>query len=491
MGPEAHETPRLKGEAAVNILPETPDPGSVDYWCTWKRQCAETRPGNAGISETLLFEGPGAWARFYPEICSELYFVLDEGWDVPLRMPEDNLHLYGTLDPDAGKFPSLKGDRTERLARLNERVKSFGWKGAGLWIAANHVRDGKCVPYAAPDPGAEAYWRERILSCRDAGIQYWKVDWGNVCESMSFRRMLTDAGHELAPELVIEHGRGYRPFNGTGEEGNCRFTQDEDYFCYDTGLSTFSDVIRTYDVSFSSAATTLDRIASYVTTSKGIINCEDELYMGAVLGCAVGIMRYPGDPEGKAEEALAAVRWHREAPPFSGGGICTSDRLMTDLHYFTEKACGMTGPALVRQQAPAVISRRTALPEVRNGDEPLVSFVAAAFHPGGAYSVGAFRRQTDEGTSVLPHVVCRPEKASSRIGVFGDFASLELDLRGTGRRAAQVTAQSLIRGEAEDVTALTVSDGCGIRLSRELLNSFNTASDDSETALMLEIRFGG
>src|SRR5271165_4075006 len=73
---------------------------TANYWCTWGTQnlgrddgtplTAEQFEGDQGAllardclkAETIF--GPDGWAvTLYPEIRSDLYFVLDDGWDVP------------------------------------------------------------------------------------------------------------------------------------------------------------------------------------------------------------------------------------------------------------------------------------------------------------------------------------------------------------------------------------------------------------------------
>ena len=65
-------------------------------------------------------------------------------------------------------------------------------------------------------------------------------------------------------------------------------------------LLIFSDVLRTYDITAQlSVPTTLDRVVQILASfdslpkGKGIINCEDEPYVAASLGCAIGVMRHP------------------------------------------------------------------------------------------------------------------------------------------------------------------------------------------------------
>ena len=70
----------------------------------------------------------------------------------------------------------------------------------------------------------------------------------------------------------------------------------------------FSSVLRTYNVIHQFAGpSTLDRVAQLVASKPaqapgdgGLLLCEDQVYLGAGLGCAMGIMRtslwktYPG-----------------------------------------------------------------------------------------------------------------------------------------------------------------------------------------------------
>lgn len=118
-----------------------------------------------------MFRGENAWCRLFPEIRDELYFVMDDGWEVPFctDTPVGKLECeyYKALEPHPSKFPFLHGTPAEKLSRLNERVKAEGWHGLGLWIAANAYKNGRPAEYHAPDREIEEWWRERILnSCQ-------------------------------------------------------------------------------------------------------------------------------------------------------------------------------------------------------------------------------------------------------------------------------------------------------------------------------------
>jgi len=473
----------------MNLIPDRAKKLTPNYFCTWKHQADDRNDGFApdNISEHIIFERENPWIELFPEIRSELFFLLDDGWDLSLDTPKDRLKYCGTLYPAEDKFPSLHGTQTERLTQLNERIKAHGWRGVGLWVASNALKNGELVDYQKPDPVVDQYWLDRILMCRDAGIEYWKVDWGNMCDDNAFRLMMTELGKEHYPELIIEHGRGHAPFNGLGLPDSCRTVHAKDYFYVPLGFSTFSDVLRIYDLSGLSHSTALDRIDTYARYSNGILNSEDEAYMGAVLGCSIGIMQsHRIHPRG--EEPIAAVRWHRVAPAFVDWDVRDSEKILTDTQFF-HRCCGLDEARNVCQQAPAVVTRRTALPEVCNGDEEGIAFVAASLNPEGAYSVGSFTRQSAGMETVSPAVICRPEEAVPYIGVFGNFETVSFDFARTGRCVSRVCAQGLIRGDGEDVTAEVLGEDGMIRLNQAFLDRFNHANDASEPAVMLAIEY--
>ena len=122
---------------------------------------------------------------------------------------------------------------------------------------------------------------------------------------------------------------------------------------------TFSQVVRLYDISPQLAIPTmLDRIQGvlrYAITvgqeaTSCILNVEDEAYIGAVTGCAFGVMRYPkGEypetftgaihPSGtRLDEVARALNWQRIAPPFPVGmmDVETSEEILADSHVFQE-----------------------------------------------------------------------------------------------------------------------------------------------------------
>ena len=123
----------------------SPRPGSLvpeaascapDYFCTWNVQSYVNshRGGSAmtrrAINEANMFgDGPYQdWVGFYPAIRSDLFFVMDDSWDIPLdeNVVEGNPY-FGTMELSEDRFPSFKGEPAVRLKALVDSVKAKGW----------------------------------------------------------------------------------------------------------------------------------------------------------------------------------------------------------------------------------------------------------------------------------------------------------------------------------------------------------------------------
>ena len=161
----------MNTEIHKNIIPETVNP-SPDYYCTWQTQLYATSGGKPAeqrgiISEHSLFDRsfPFGWAYFYEKVRSDLFFVMDDGWDVPVT---DFKKYFGTLLPDSGKFPEATAGRdgAEALKYLCDKVTDLGWKGLGGWVCAQEPSAGK--KYGSP----EEYWKSRLKAANKAGFSY-------------------------------------------------------------------------------------------------------------------------------------------------------------------------------------------------------------------------------------------------------------------------------------------------------------------------------
>ncbi len=509
------------------------------YWCSWVSQnyTAETlinerksTPAFAGdqgtdgarwmMNEQNAF-GKGGWIEQFPEIRENLYFLLDDGWDVPYgASPWKNGAGFGSLIVNDERFPSVKGLLPkERLKRLNELVKSKGWRGLGLWVAArcdfgNACGDGSVFGSGSVCLSEEVkeYWRERISWCKYAGVRYWKVDWGDFASNTEFRGFLTLAAQELYPELVIEHASCCPPLNGfsaTSENYSGRFIDDKKVVEFAKKISPFSEVIRSYDVLAPlSVSSTLDRLAVLLPETKGYINAEDELYIAAALGCQIGVMRnvYGAGRSGKTayngainplggesdrlSEVLAAVRWQKTAPPFAGGELLKSNEVLFDDYYF-EKGETWYGEAYekrIKQGAPAVISRNAPLPVVSSGEGGENPFVVCSSFEGGAYAVCVLPRTIGgECEYVGGNVVCELPPKTKAIAIFGIADKITFKI---SEKVKYVTAKNLLTPKFDIISGAEIRGGADetseIIVCGDLLDSSRVAvNDKSAPAVML------
>ena len=478
------------------------------YYCTWAAQNYmygrgdnELDPaeleGDVGaahargyMTEETIF-GENGLCNFYPEVRKHLYFVLDDGWDVPKVMQKDP-HLYpGGLVVDEERFPNFTGKPWERLAKLNKALKQRGWAGLGLWIAAQEAPVPDDPAQSLTGALQEEYWKERLEWSERAGVHYWKVDWGAHGGDMDFRRRLTAWGKRYAPNLTIEQAVCQACYNDDGSQydveklvirsGNV----DPKIVEYEVELLQNADVLRSYDVFGQlSVVQTIARVAAVLEAMNGkhpegaaILNCEDECMIGASLGLSVGIMRHPwmgqraaGDPDcafpkndrnfkKRLNEVTRTVAWQQFCPPFG----CTQEKVhaseewLKDRWHFQKGETWMNAAIgqVVEQKAPAVLSRGVELPCVECEGEP--PFVTASAHAGCAAI--ATHGRTDVNRSwyePLADVRMTLPMGIEKIGIFGRYRSLTIEgLQAQGKR---VLARDLLGGEMFDLTAQCASE---------------------------------
>ena len=365
----------------------------------------------------------------------------------------------------------------------------------------------------------EAYFRERFRWSKIAGIFYWKVDYGSRGGDINFRKMLTRLAHEEAPGLWVENGRGSGPFNDNecpwdtpkvGKTGSYKYWDDGKALATAHNLLEFSDVLRTYDVSAQlSIPTTIDRVAQILNSfkslpaGKGIINCEDEPYIAAALGCAIGVMRNPAfivpknqnyDPlqsRNQMDAVTRAVRWQRMSGAFSVGYNAVRLDSVFNKDYWKFQvgeswAKWMTGK-IVMQAAPARVARGMELPEVKCDGTP--PYVLCSKFPNGNYSVATMlRADSVKGFYYsIADITIQCDKIAP-VGVFGKFKSLTIELP-QDVNIKKVFAQDLADEKAFDITDLIRRKGASFTFSGDLLElaglSSASANDVSEPGLVL------
>lgn len=484
------------------------------YYCTWLAQNfiasdagekrAAVRPeftGDQGancardkINEHTVF-GNGGMAQINAR--ADLYLVLDDGWDVPYQTdPSVSKHSFGSLEVNEERFPFAKGNPAERLRALNGRVKGLGWKGLGIWVAAQRCGKDYKLPFSEAD---EEYWRERIFWCKQAGVTYWKVDWGTSEHDNAFRKFLTETAREIYPALTIEHAVCCPPVNGMTEALQCgavgRFKGDKKISGLSKEAVLFSEVFRTYDVTPQfSVASTLDRIAYLLPYAKGYLNVEDELYLASALGCQMGIMRSvygkgldDWDDSDRLQEADAALAWQKFAPPFAGGKVEISEEILADEWAFKENEFWYQpiNGRTIRQGAPAAVSRNAPLPEVKDGKTGEKPFVVCALDPNGAYSVAVLPRTLNgKRAYVGGDIICSLKKMPEKIAVFGFADSFEFQwYQG---KAVNLTAVSMLSGSEVEIPLS--EKGNSFQLDADLMKKLWKTDDKSAPAVLLTLR---
>ena len=124
---------------------------TLNYFCTWATQNRVgeeinqlrlkdpaftgdqgSRSAREQMNEEFVFGKDGV-VHLWEKVRSSLYLLLDDGWDVPYGIdPATQISLFGSLEIDKERFPSLKGTPAERLKQMNERVIAAGWRGLGI-----------------------------------------------------------------------------------------------------------------------------------------------------------------------------------------------------------------------------------------------------------------------------------------------------------------------------------------------------------------------
>lgn len=498
----------------MNLVPQKAKP-SGGYWCTW-RTAGEILPAERrgdpllsrdGMGETFLFGPHGVGHPCFHRIKGDIFVLLDDGWDVPVGTPNPEMRWkFGSMELCEERFPSCVGTPEERLKKLCKMLRDQGFAGTGLWVAIQCR--GERADFRVEEDSFTRYWEERARWCGTAGVDYWKVDWGEHCSEVRFRALLSEAAKRVAPRLKIEHAYPVLPWN---REGNARRRRSYIREMNDQlAIAEISDYFRTYDVMDEfSKPTTLDRLSDLLLADlpKGgaVINIEDEPYIGAALGGSLGIMRHPNWPDHEDmpaglhrrwNETERAVLWQRMAPPFGLGLVeeqASEERLNNFWHYNRNpEDWPYVGEETVVQSAPAVLSRNMPLPLVRE-PEGIPPHAVASVHPHtGACAVGTFARTFEGRFWELRRAEVEIEAAGAGapVGIFGEYAALTIRFPENleGRR---VLLQDLLGNEAADVTGSVSLKENSVTLPGGLIHEAGTAAgspgDISEPGCVLRV----
>ncbi len=468
-------------QAKKNGIPQTgPDTGN--YWCTWDTQFRvndveagkNTKNLRNVLTQEFLFGEKGMLSDSFKKVRGDLYVLLDDGWDVGWDVPGDGpVSIFGSLELFEEKFPDCTGEPWQRLAKMREKVCSLGFRGLGLWICANGKGERQDAPFSWEE--MEAYWRERAIWCRKAGVDYWKIDWGYHSGDGAYRDRMTQIVKAYAPDLKMEHAL-------------CRGPLDREETDLEKlgAILACSDYFRTYDVIKEFVfSTTINRVVETFQAKAGrhygcqcVLNVEDAVILAAGLGCSMGVMRHPcwGGTETdildwglRWNEVERTLRWQRIAPPF---GLYEVENKASEglLEDWTGSLAGPDGQGwlkdigilpeggTIQQKAPAILARNMEFPKVEalEGEQ---AFLACSRHPQtGAVSIAFLPRTCGERKLFTPgmDVTFSLGALAKPVGIFGEFGVLTilLDEPLEGR----IYLQDLCREEAVDVTGIVVAD---------------------------------
>ncbi len=464
----------------MNIL-NKPYTENGNYLCTWSMQLVVAKqkdvPGDNFtakqryvMNDEMLF-GKDSMFHVVPEHQrGGIYFLLDDGWDVPGSFDTSVTKApFGSLIPDDEKFPNYGSTPAEKLATMVNKVKALGYAGLGLWVSPQMANE----PDDATLDDARDYWSERARWSQEAGVKYWKVDWGKHGFNREYIEVMTDCVKEFAPDLYIEHAVAQWAFGGTfGPDDVVAQRMAENF--------EVSDFFRTYDVCapFVDDVTLcrLDSLLSNVDLTRikngclGYINVENSPAIAAGLCVNMGVMR-------GGNNVNAALSWQRMAPPMSvfEADYIKSERRLTDTRYGDAKPDWWTGfnKESFVITAPAVTARSTKLPLVEELEEP--PFVMASCHSKTkAYTVATLHRVIDPNTHLIvpADVTIYPDELSAPIGIFGYYKTLTAEFNENIPIDAKIYAQCMLEEDAIDVTDMVKIDGNKLIMDGKLLRKW-------------------
>ena len=528
-------------------IPTAAKIGAPDYWCTWDTQGAlagasdgiktslPAFPGDQGrpgvrdyMNEDVIF-GKRGLAYLYPETRKYLSLVLDDGWDVPYGADgwRGDMSPFSTLVPDPVRFPSLKGTPSEKLRQLARRAEDAGWHGLGLWVACQ--ASGKELFTKGPeDPAVIDQLKRKLEWCAEAGITYWKVDWGRMNRNAKFRGLMTELKNKIHPTLVMEHCRGFdNALNGIpgmpkNPDGSPNYTgpngrvYGNDLYATVTKQATdiiaVSDTFRTYDVANPmTTATALDRAAWAVDIAdklgaKAIVNIEDETVAAICLGLATGVMRSalnrsyakisPRTTFDRLKEIDRAVRWRQLAPAFGsdrGIKLKLSDETIEENWHFEKDSTWLSAlfGHTFSQRAAARMSRGTPLPVVKaHGDE--APFVVASKSPDtGAVSIGVLPILTMAKGYHTPKAEVSLDVTIDDVTPLAVFGEAESVTVCAPRRPSAVYVADLAGGEVENIASQCVWESGRLVLPGKTLakigSQANGVEDKSSPGVMIRV----
>lgn len=475
-----------------------PYPSLIDAWCRFAADM---------IDENNLF-GAAGWATAYPEkMRQQLIFLLDSGWDVPYGTPNADSLSFGSMLPDPQRFPSTANlHGAEKLKWIAEKIRALGWKGTGIWIPAHEVGS------VLTGDEAEKYWIEKLQQSKEAGICYWKIDWGEKMLDVEFRKMLTRLGHHYHPELWIEHALVPTGQTNDGKRTG-RFAEPHKLLAACQELE-FADVFRTYDCTWSLANTvTIARVAEIMLafadrkcSGAGYLNLESNPYLALALGSTFGAMCPPDtqilpDELGLRDDSMSnarlgldevvnAIKCRRDFVPaalsLDAVENHVSGQWLTDEYSFTEIYGEEAGVNHIK--VPQALTRGLPLPEIRDLGEGTPLF-AATYYPEQDTLVAAILPRAVNGVVVMPLCDIKISMAAmpGNILIFGNAQRINFCFDNKAEAGSYTVAA--VEAQNSEETFTLCGNGDGIILEKKHIAALNqNAAQHLPATLMRRIR---
>lgn len=511
-----------QNEEAPNLIPVHAGT-APNYWCTWYWQNYLILKGqevvnpdpaavytNAAardeLNEETIFGKNGMARLILPRSRGDYYFLIDHGWQ-DKRIEKQTFFTFVMDTLDFPRYAHLAPK--DRIRQMNIDIKALGWKGLGLWVRGNP---------------SKAAMRKFIEWNKYAGIEYWKIDGGDTRHFYATR--LKD---EIYPELTLEHVTGAGPLTPNWNEPGLSVYPS----VYDPDTNTdkskmaleviqHTDVFRTYDAApLLVSTTTLQRIHNILSQTAGkaeyraILNIQDDCNIAAALGLLVAVKRHPmntprlyqgkdyhlqiaGDRhvENRLDEMDRLAMWQRIAPPMPAGygTYHFSENQLIDSIRFQKSDTWLkaTHGKMVRQSAPAIMTRNISMPEVlTEGPAP---YVLASKFPNGAVCIATEGRVMPGNSWFHPRadITLEEVEVDQPTGIFGHYKSLTLAFKRPLPKDLKIYAQDLLAKHATDITGeVTIGPG-KIRIPGDLIDKIGTSArspgDISVPGLVIRVR---
>eukprot|EP00041_Stephanoeca_diplocostata_P029972 m.896214 g.896214 ORF g.896214 m.896214 type:complete len:685 (+) comp23666_c0_seq18:118-2172(+) len=483
------------------------DDGAADYWMKWRNH-APVSPvqGYQGwddfINETFLAQNSSdntstrpSWVSLFPRSRHKMILVLDNGWGSGFTL-------------NTTRFPMFAGASNENsLAKLSNYVKSFGWRGVGLWL-----------------PGSGAATETNLRMAQRAGIRLLKLD-GSHDDTCS----ATQLARAVAPDVYIEYGtcaNAACPLNGGIDKADGRWPWDAARV--QSKAIACADLFRTYDmVKALSVSEVLDRQYKLlnVSTNLPLLPWRPQRHFGGsgehmVTASLGGVMQpmdsttaglriprlyntYVQGPPGRQredridEELERLTQWSILAPPF-GVGIQangmpdqvaaddTSAGVLWDSWHFglCDDACTLSKHIVnttVYQGAPGRITRgglplpTVVAPTTTAAPSATPPFIVITRFPANQIMITAMGRTSATAGWTEPTYDVTVDLSQSNfsatsgpfppIGIFGRFASVSLVLSAAAYQTVARAACGITGSDLLDQAATTQSIRSSVVLS--------------------------